>query len=238
MNIEFNKKNNSMIAVWAIVAFIYILAFAFVPFPKNGASVWIEFIFTLISIGAGLFTTLKAFGEDGAVVSRFYGYPIFRVGAFYAVAQIVLGIIVFAISAFVKVPYWISFLVSIIFLGVAAIGFIAVDNAKDIVENSDADLKTVTKTVEMFSVDIAGAVDMCTDAELKKAVEKLAEDLRYSDPVSSEATYEIETEIKTMIENLKSFTASGDTKAAQDIILKLTNSIKERNRICKLSKNK
>ena len=38
-----NKKNKSIIAVYGILAFIYLIAFITIPFPKNAAS-WISFV--------------------------------------------------------------------------------------------------------------------------------------------------------------------------------------------------
>lgn len=236
MNTEFNKKNKSFIAVWAIAAVIFILAFAIIPFPKNNVSVWIAFVFTLVSLAAGLFTTLRAFGEDGAVVSKLYGYPIFKVGALYAVCQIVLSVIIFAVSVFVKVPYWITLLLSAAFLGLAAIGFIAADNAKDIVEKADEDLKASAKTVEMFRVDMDGVLDLCPDGGIKTELNKLAENLRYSDPVSSGATKELEITISDGIFELREMAANGDDEKISAKIREIQNLLNERNRICKMNK--
>lgn len=236
MNTELNKKNKSFIAAWAIAAVIFILAFAIIPFPKNSASVWIAFVFTLVSLAASLFTTFKAFGKDGAIVSKLYGYPIFKVGVLYAVFQIALSIVVFAISVFVKVPYWITLLLSAAFLGLAAIGFIAADNAKDIVEKADEDLKASTKTVEMFRIDMDGVLDLCPDSGIKTELKGLAENLRYSDPVSSDATKELEITISDGIFELREMVANGNDEKTGAKIKEIQNLLNERNRICKINK--
>lgn len=236
MNIELNKKNKSMIAVWSIAAVVYILAFAIVPFPKNSASVWIAFLFTLVSVAASLSTALKAFGESGEVVSKFYGYPIFKIGAIYTVVQMIFSIIVFVVSAFVKIPYWIALLPSVVFLGVAAIGFVAADNAKDIVEKQDEDLKTATKTVEMFKADMASVVDLAKDDKIKAELEKLAEEFRYSDPVSSEATKELETKISAEIAELRDMVQTENSEKVKVKITEIRRLLNDRNRVCKLNK--
>lgn len=236
MNVEMNKKNKSMIAVWTIAAVVYVLAFAIVPFPKNSASVWIAFLFTLISFAASLFTALKAFGNEGELVSKFYGYPIFKIDAVYAVVQIIFSVIVFAVSVFVKVPYWITLLPSVVLLGIAAIGFVAADNAKDIVEQAEEDLKTATKAVEMFKVDMASVVDFAKDDTIKKELEKLAEDFRYSDPVSGAATKALEGELSEKIAVLCATVKNGDNENAAAQITQIRNLLNERNRICRLNK--
>lgn len=236
MNTELNKKNKSFIAAWAIAAVIFILAFAIIPFPKNSASVWIAFVFTLVSLAASLFTTFKAFGKDGAIASKLYGYPIFKVGVLYAVFQIALSIVVFAISVFVKVSYWITLLLSAAFLGLAAIGFIAADNAKDIVEKADEDLKASTKTVEMFRIDMDGVLDLCPDSGIKTELKGLAENLRYSDPVSSDATKELEITISDGIFELREMVANGNDEKTGAKIKEIQNLLNERNSICKINK--
>lgn len=236
MNVEMNKKNRSMIAVWAIAAVVYVLAFAIVPFPKNSVSVWIAFLFTLVSVAASLFTALKAFGDNGEVVSKFYGYPIFKIGTVYVVVQMLFSVIVFTVSALVKVPYWIALLPSVVFSGIAAIGFIAADNAKDIVEKADEDLKTVTKAVEMFRGDMASVVDLAKDDKIKAELEKLAEEFRYSDPVSSEATKTLETKISDEIAELRDMVQTKDSEKAKTKITEIRRLLNERNRVCKLNK--
>ena len=76
----------------------------------------------------------------------------------------------------------------IILLGFAAISVIATDNTRDMVQEADEDLARITVAAKMFRLDISSVVDNCQDAQLKKALEKLAEDIRFSDPVSSPAT--------------------------------------------------
>lgn len=60
---------------------------------------------------------------------------------------------------------------------IAAIGFIAAENAKkNIVEQADRDLKIATKAIEMFKVDMTSVVNLAVDSEIKKKLEKLAEE--------------------------------------------------------------
>lgn len=238
MSTEFNKKNKSFVAIWAIAAVIFILAFVIIPFPKNSASVWIAFVFALISLAASLFTALRAFGEDGAVVSKLYGYPIFKVGALYVSFQLALSVVVFAVSVFVNIPYWVTLLLSAAFLGLAAIGFIAADNAKDIVEKADEDFKAATKTVEMFRVDMDEVLDLCPEIGIRTELEKLAENLRYSDPVSSDGTKELEITISDGIFELREMVSKGDKEKIGTKIREIQNLLNERNRICKLNKQK
>lgn len=230
-----NKKNKSIIAVYGILAFIYLIAFITIPFPKNAAS-WISFVFTLISFVLSLGVTLYVFGKDDEMTSKFYGFPIFKIAYMYPLVQFAVGVIICIIAAFVAVPYWIALILSLIILSVSAIGVIATDNARDIVEQTEAESERFTKATKMFNLNIASVLDLCTEPSVKKELEKLAESFRFSDPVSSDATEDIESIIMEKLDSLK---LKINYLSAEDSISKINeikNLLSERNRICKVSK--
>ena len=230
-----NKKNKSFIAVFGILAFIYLIAFVIIPFPKPAAS-WISFVFTLVSFVLSLGVTLYVFGKDDEMTSKFYGFPIFKIAYMYPLIQFVVGLIICIVAAFVAVPYWIALVLSLIILGASAIGVIATDNARDIVEQTEAESERVTKATKMFNLNIASVLDLCTEPSVKIELEKLAESFRFSDPVSSDATEDIESTIMEKLEILKISISSSDSDENIAKITELKNLLAERNRICKVSK--
>lgn len=230
-----NKKNKSIISVYGILAFIYLIAFVIITFPKNAAS-WISFVFTLVSFVLSLGVTLYVFGKDDEMTSKFYGFPIFKIAYMYPLIQFVVGLIICIVAAFVAVPYWIALVLSLIILGASVIGVIATDNARDIVEQTEAESERVTKATKMFNLNIASVLDLCTEPSAKIELEKLAESFRFSDPVSSDATEDIESTIMEKLENLKISISSSDSDENIAKITELKNLLAERNRICKVSK--
>lgn len=230
-----NKKNKSIIAVYGILVFIYLIAFVIIPFPKNAAS-WISFVFTLVSFVLSLGVTLYVFGKNDEMTSKFYGFPIFKIAYMYPLVQFVVGVIICLIVAFVAVPYWVALILSLVILGVSAIGVIATDNARDIIEETEAESERITKATNMFNLSVASVLDLCTDPAVKKELEKLAEDFRFSDPVSSKATEDIENIIMEKLEKIKFSIASTSSDESIKKITELKNLLSERNRICKASK--
>ena len=229
------KKSKSVIAIYAIILVVYIIGFLIIPFNKVAAS-WISFAFTIIAIAASLFVFNQAFNSKETLVSKIYGYPIFRVGAVYALAQLAIGIVICAIGAFVAVPYWVALLLSIIMLGAAAIGVIITDNTRDLVEHVDETVKVDTEVVTNFQINIAGVVDCCEDSNLKSELEKLNDAFRFSDPVSNAKTKEAEDKINVLLNELKANVESNNVSEATALVKKITNALAERNRICKASK--
>lgn len=235
MNMELDKKEKSTIAVYAIISFVYVLAFLIVPFNKCAAS-WISFLFTIIALTSSLFICGIAFKAKKTLVSKIYGFPIFRVGVIYAIVQLIVGISICAIGAFVAVPYWIALLLSFLFLCAATIGVIITDNTRDLIEEFDESVKIETKNVTYFQINIAGIVDDCENSDVKAELKVLNQLFEFSDPVTNEETKESEEAIKAMLAELKVLVAAGSTNNIKALIKKITNVLNERNRICKASK--
>ena len=235
MNMKLDKKAKSTIAVYAIILIVYVLSFLIIPFNKNAAS-WISFFFTIIAIVGSLFVCGCAFKAKETLVSKIYGFPIFRVGAIYALIQLGVGIVICAVGAFVVVPYWIALLLSVILLGAAAIGVIITDNTRDLIEEIDASAKVETKNITFFQIDIAGIIDECENEDVKKELLKLNELFQFSDPITNDETREIEESIKAMLVELKTIVVDGSTDDIKALVKKISNALNERNRICKTSK--
>ena len=232
---EFNKKRKSAIVIYSVIAFVFILLTLAIPFPKPAAS-WIMFAFSIISIVGGCGISLYAFGKSEELKSKFYGYPVFRIGFLYTALQLGLSILIYIIGGFVDLPYWIGLILSVLLIGMAAIGVIAIDNARDYVEDIEDNTVIVTKTIKKFNVDIAELLDICKSKEVYDPLKKLVEKFKYSDVVSSDATQEKEEEIELEIEKLK---AMINVKTDEEVIEKIqliSNLLSSRNRICEAGK--
>ena len=82
----------------------------------------------------------------------------------------------------------------------------------------------------------AELVNRTEDNGLKTVLRKLAEDFRISDPVSTDATEPLETGLLARITDLRKTLAEGDREAAEALCAGLSDSLKERNRVCARSK--
>ena len=230
-----NKKRKSAIAIYAIIAFVFIILSLLVPFPKPTSS-WIMFAFSIVAIAAGLFISYYAFGKSKNLMSKFYGYPLFRIGYLYTGIQLILTIILYIIGAFVNVPYWIGLIISILLAGLAAIGCIVTDNARDIIEEIDTNEYASVQQVTQFQIDISDILDLCKDEEIKEPLSKLVTKFRYSDPVSSSKTADKEKEISDELEKLKSLISGGAKKDVLNEIDTVSTMLSTRNRMCEAGK--
>lgn len=232
---QINKRNKSFVVMYAIVAVVYILLFALIPFHKPAGS-WLMFVFSLISIAGGCSITLYAFGKDDSLMSKFYGYPVFKIGIGYMLLQLGLSVLVYIIGAFINVPYWVGLLLSLVMAGAAGIGIIAADNAHDFVEQIDNQTLEVTRNVTYFNVDIGDLLDMCEDKTLRTPLQELATKCKYSDPVSIPETEEKEQQIKIELQELHTLIERNENEKANEKIQLVLRLLSSRNRICQANK--
>ncbi|MBD5129243.1 MAG: SLC45 family MFS transporter [Ruminococcaceae bacterium] len=225
-----NKKMTSLVAVYAIVLVTFCILYLVIPFPKTGAY-WIEFVFSIIAVCAGCGIGWYSLKNDG-LKSKVYGFPILNIGIAYMAVQLIFAVVIAIVGFFAAVPLWVSIVFSVLILAISAIGFIGADNARDIIEEQESCDEIATKAMKMFRLDTQYIVDLCDDSELKKSLEKLAEQFKYSDPVSSDELADIEENLQSEVKNLAALVNSDRELAAKkisDIMVLLA----DRNRRCK-----
>ena len=74
---------------------------------------------------------------------------------------------------------------------------------------------------------------MSENAEIKA----LADEFRYSDPVSNDAIADAEADLSALVDELQIAVVDGDNGAVDKLCRKASAQLAERNRLCKLSKN-
>ena len=225
-----NKKMTSIFAVYAIVFVAFCVLFFVIPFPKSGAA-WVVFSFSIIAIIGGCGISWYAFKNEG-LKSKIYGFPIFKIGFTYTIFQLIFGVIIMVIGSFVEIPIWIPVAVSVVALAMAGIGIIGTDNVRDYITEQQVRTQASVKQMKTFRLDMQYIVDSCTDPELKKPLEKLADNFRYSDPVSSDALAGIEENLQTQV-NMLAAMVSTNKEAAKAQIATVSNLLADRNRRCK-----
>lgn len=219
------KNKNAPWIVLGLAAVIYLaLSFA-IPFSRT-ACYWIAFVFGLVALAAQMVFFRRAFDGAQTVLSKLYGFPIMRVGLIYLVVQLAASFLLMALAAFA--PEWVAVLIGTVLLALAGIGLVGAAVARDEVERQETALPDLTVTMKQVRAQTdalaAGAPD-----ELRPAAQKLAEAVRYSDPVTSPAMRETDDALLASAAQLR----AAPTQSGMDAFaLRLS----ERNAMCKASK--
>ncbi len=231
MNLNKNEMRTVLIAAIVLVLFC-VLAFA-IPFV-HGPVFWLSLLFTIIAIVAQVYVAKKAFENGEGARSKFYGFPIARVGFIYLMAQLIVGLGCMALGAFL--PAWVAVVIFGLILAAAAIGFITVDAMRDEVERQDTVLKKNVSAMRDLQSRSASIAAQCDDPALKTALNALAEKFRFSDPVSNDATVEAEAELSMLMGELQNACLESDMSSVSLLTAKIEAKLNERNRLCKLNK--
>lgn len=230
------KEKKSKIQGLVILAILFIvftvLAFA-IPFVKNGVF-WLAYVFTAVAILAQGYIFHIAFDKGEPIKSKLYGFPIARFGVIYLVVQLIAGFAFMALAKFA--PIWICLIVFVLILAAAAVGLIGADVVREEIEQQDAKLVKDVTTMRALQSKAAFIAGQCSDDDTKVALEKLADTLRYSDPVSNDATVDVEATLTAYLDELQTAVMEGDCESARALCTKAEVTLAERNRLCKLNK--
>lgn len=217
----------------SVLLILYILIAFLIPFAKT-ATFWVSFVFTLIAFCVVAASIYIAFVKNPDAKSRFYGFPIARIGVIYGIAQLVAGLLLMALGKWV--PVWLAVLMYAIMLGAAVIGLISADAVAEQIHAQDAKLKKDVAAMRAIQSKLSVLPGQCEDPVTAKCLTQLAEEIRFSDPVSSEATQETEADLNALTDELQKAVLEHDTAAAQNLCKRCQAVLMERNRLCKLEK--
>lgn len=225
------KKNFTRSAIClGVLLLLYILLAFLIPFPKT-AVFWLSFGFTLVAFAVNGWALYTAFLKNPGATSRFYGFPIARIGVIYGGGQLVCGLVFMALGKWI--PTWLAVLVYAAMLGAAAIGLMGAETVVDTIHGQDQTLKQDVRFMRELQSKVIQMASQCSLPEVKQ----FCENIRYSDPVSSEALAEIDLDLSAAVDNLQSAIVDGDNIAIRQLSHKADNILSERNRLCKLNKS-
>jgi signal transduction histidine kinase len=235
VNKHMTKNQKRILAVIAIVFVAFtVIAFA-LPFNKNEIF-WLSYIFAIISIFAQIYVLKVAFDGAYSAKSKVYGFPIAQIGVIYMCVQLVSSIIF--MTQYSVAPIWLAVVIYVLLLALACIGFISTDLVRDEVVRQEVKLETNVSCMTTLRSIVYPLADMCSDMKAKKALHDLADEFRYSDPVSSEALKDIESELENQVGELQSAVTEGNVEYIILFSKKIKTTLTERNRLCKLGKGK
>lgn len=218
------------IIVLGVLLILYIFIAFLIPFVHT-ATFWVSFVFTLIAFAVVAASIYIAFIKNPDAKSKFYGFPIAKIGVIYGAVQLIAGILFMALAK--VVPTWVAILVYAIVLGVAVIGLVSADAVVEEIQKQDAKLKKDVSLMRSLQSKVNQMVAQSEDA----AIKTLADEFRYSDPVSNDAIFDAEADLAAVVDELQAAYVDGDSEVVTRLCRKASALLAERNRLCKLNKN-
>lgn len=225
-------KNNTLraVVVAAVTFVVYNLIAFVIPFAHT-AAFWISYGFSLVAFAVVSASIYIAFIKNPDARSRFYGFPVARIGVLYGLGQLVVSLLVMALASWI--PWWIPVLVYAVGLGAAVIGLVSAEAVVEEIRVQDDCLKEDTSLMRALQSKVIQMAAQSDEATLKA----LAEEFRYSDPVSSNAIADAEADLAAAVDALQAAYVDGDSESLAQLCRKTAALLAERNRLCKLNKN-
>ena len=223
-------------AAWALL-FVLFNLLVFVPprfvgeYDKFGGAFWAGYVGITVAFVGQLVCAHFALKAENAQ-KLFYNLPLVTVSYTGLVLTLVCGGLCMVVP---DLPNWVGALVCLLILVFCAVAVIKAAAAAELVAGVDEKVKTQTQFIKNLTVD---AENLCARAQgdaAKAACKKVYEAIRYSDPMSTPALADIESQIALKFNALSTAVTNG-----ADNISALTDElvvfIMERNKKCKVLK--
>lgn len=221
------KKNKGMAYAVLAIAFVLFNVIAFsVPTVKS-ATFWVAYVFTAVAFASQIAIWNFAFKGTDTLKSKFLGIPLISVGITYLIVQIIVFVIFMALPLTAS---WIAIVVCALILGISAICLIGTETGREEINRVEETVEKKVFYIKELQVDIEMLASTETDSDTKVALTKLADKIRFSDPMSNEVLVDLEAEITAKVKELK----TAENKA--EIITVLDSLITERNKKAKILK--
>ena len=221
------KKNKGMAYAALAIAFVLINVIAFAVPTAKTATFWIAYVFTAVAFVSQIAIWKFAFKGADTLKSKFLGIPLISVRITYLIVQII------AFAVFMALPLtasWIALVVCVLILGISAICLIGTEAGREEINRVEEKVEKKVFYIKSLQVDVEMMASAETDTDTKAALTKLAEKIRFSDPMSNDVLSDLEAEITAKVKELK--TAENKT----EIITVLDSLVTERNKKAKLLK--
>ena len=225
------KSAGLYMALWGIFFVVYNL-FVYLFIDEHTKVFWISYAFMMIAHVFQIIGTYLAF-KDFSVQAVFFGIPLEHFTLFYFFAELYVSVnyMIYQHISW-KIPFFVQFVILAIY-GVFVIISIATRDVsleeKDRYQETAAIMRVNTIEVEML-------LDKVVDAELKNSLTKLAETVRYSDPMTNETVANIENRIRQEMIALQTYCDDNDVNNAKESCAKLQRLYVERNKRLMASK--
>lgn len=231
------KKNfKYYIIAWAALLAVYnVVVFAIQPltgFVKYDTVFWIAWAFVIAAFVGQLICASVAFKAENSE-RLFLNISLITESYTALIIMAVAGSVLMLIP---NCPAWIVSVVCVVIFGFSAITIIKAKAAAEIVSDVSEKVKGKTLFIKSLSVDAESLISRAQSEEIKAELKKVADAVRYSDPMSSDALSGIESRITLKFDEFSRAVESGNGDAVRALGNALSILIADRNKKCRMLK--
>ena len=226
------NKNTVGFALIYVILFGVFNLLVFTIFKTRTSVFWLSYAFMTLAFAVQIASMFLSF-KSADVETAFFGIPLASFSVYYLCAALVIGALfmIFQRAGF-TLALVIQVLVLAAFLVVAIISLMARDTVQqigDTIKENVTNHKSVLADIEMLG-------ESCADPELKEALRKLSETVKYSDPMTNDSVAGVEQRIMQKISELRICMDDSQIAEAKQACKELERLYVERNKKLALSK--
>ena len=231
------KSKVKFLIVLGIAFTVFTLLYFVIPYTHKNNSVYVlGYVFSSIAFLAQIYAFYKGFDKDETLKSKFYGFPILKVGIIYLLVQVSVTFVFCLLNAFMNVPTWIPIIIYAVIVGIFVIGFISAETYKEEIEKAEVEEKNSTLFMDDLRTNAKSFYNRIEQSPLKNKMKELYDIIQYSDPVSSVELVEAEDEISRKFNALKMNYLEKNYAEVEVGIEELITLMEERNYRCRILK--
>lgn len=226
-------KKNFMyyLIAWLIAIVTFHIVIIVLPGQKTGAF-WLGYFVILLTF-AGQLACAWYYMRENDVRKRFLNVQIVVISYTTLILNVIIGILCIVVT---DIPIWIGVIACTLLFAFSAISVIAVMAGAGKVSALDDKIEVQTGFIKGLREQTDLLLAQVKSEEMRNLAKKVADAVRYSDPVSVKAVEKIEEEITVKFILFSSAVTANNGKDAKDIQETLLLLLKQRNESCKRMK--
>jgi len=230
------KKSWKQILIVSAALFVIINVVYFLIPVEHTAVFWVADIFAILAVG-GLFATyLLAFPKGQNMTEKVFSTPVIFVGIRYLTVQLLISTVFVVLSKFA--PLWLELILCIAWLAIFIILLVGAVSQRDTVVRMEQSHQEQQAFIRNLTSGMSAFAETVQDADIRKAARAFAEQLRYSDPVSSAETMQIENQLSAKVDAMKQAVRNGDKEEGLRLLEELSGDLILRNQLCAQTKKR
>ena len=229
------KTTKQFITIGLILLAMYnIILFAIAGFVDHEAPFWVAYTFVMLSFAMTAITA-GYLGKSGLVLRDWlFGFPIIRHCAIYVTLSMAASVVFMLLQY--DIGWGLPVVVHVLLLGIYAVLMLSCFVSKNAITQVSENVERKTRYIALLQADAQMLSERCEDADVKAKCKKLAEDIRFSDPMSSDVLEPLEMQLKETLADCGKAIDDGDYAMAAELCDQATLQLKERNLKCKALK--
>ncbi len=232
------KKTFKIYAIcWAILLVLFHMIAFLTPneiagISKFSGGFWVGYVFIILSFIGQFVCAYYSFKQEN-LQKFFYHVSLITISYSAMAISVIIGVLCMALPF---IPAWAGAITCLLILGFNAVSILKAKAAIDIVSEIDEKTKIQTFFIKSLTADAEALLARAKSDSVKAELKKVCQAVRYSDPMSTDALSDVESQITLKFATLSKSAETDNMEEVKNLAEELLILINDRNKKCKLLK--